>query len=297
MYISENWPDLLEPGLRRVMADEFFMLEQESMAPILFNMQESEKAVEHDLEIGDVADFTIFQGTVAYDDTGEGYKTDYTHNEFTRGLKVERKLVDDDLYSVINRRPEMLALAAYRKRESDAASVFNNSFNTGVTGGDSLPLCSTAHTSKNGGSNQSNQGTTALSPTEVDTARIKMVKFQTNRNNPTNINPDMLIVPVDLESYAFEIINSKGKVDTAQNNANFHYGRYKLVVWPNWLTSTTKWWLVDSRMMKKYLNWFDRIPLQFFKDSDFETLVAKYAGYMRYSFGWSEWRWVYGENA
>lgn len=297
MYDSANWPDLLEPGMRKVYADSFYLEQQQSIASILFNVQESRKAVEHDLEMGDVADFAPFTGTVAYDDAGEGYKTNYTHAQFARGMKIERALVDDDLYSVIARRPQQLGLAAFRKREADAAGVFNNAFNTGVTGGDSLPLCSSAHTSNNGGSSQSNAGSTALSPTEVDTARIAMVKFKSNRDNPLTIQPDMLIVPVDLESYAYEIINSKGKVDTAQNNPNFHYGRYKLVVWPNFMTSTTRWFLVDSKIMKAYLNWFDRITPQFYKDTDFDGLTAKFAGYMRYSLGWSEWRFIYGENA
>lgn len=298
MYVSENFPDLLEPGLREIFADEYYLTQQESIGQILYNVQESRKAVEHDLEMGDIPDFTQFTGTVAYSSTGEGYKTDYPHQEYTGGMKVERKLVDDDLYGVINKRPQLLALAAFRKRESDMASLFNNAFNTGIIGGDSLPLCSTAHTSKILSSlTISNAGTTALSPVEVDTARITMVKFQSNIGNPLTINPDMLIVPVDLQSYAYEIINSRGKVDTAQNNANFHFGRYKLAVWPNWLTSKTRWFMVDSRLMKMFLLWFDRIPLQFYRDADFSTLVAKFMGYMRYSFGWSDWRWVYGENA
>ena len=297
MYNSASYADLLEPGLRKVFADVFYQEQQQSIASILFNVSESRKAQEHDLEMGDVADFSPFTGTVSYDDTGEGYKTNYVHQEFTKGMKVERKLVDDDLYNVIARKPQQLGLAAFRKRETDAASVFNNAFVTNITGGDGQPLCSTVHPSNNGGSSQSNSGSTALSPTEVETARIKMVKYQSNRNNPLSIQPDMLIVPVDLESYAYEIINSRGKVDTAQNNVNFHVGRYKLVVWPNYLTSSTRWFMVDSRIMKMYLNWFDRITPQFYKDTDFDTLLAKFAGYMRYSYGWSDWRWVYGENA
>ena len=297
MYNSASYADLLEPGLRKVFADVFYQEQQQSIASILFNVSESRKAQEHDLEMGDVADFSPFTGTVSYDDTGEGYKTNYVHQEFTKGMKVERKLVDDDLYNVIARKPQQLGLAAFRKRETDAASVFNNAFVTNITGGDGQPLCSTVHPSNNGGSSQSNSGSTALSPTEVETARIKMVKYQSNRNNPLSIQPDMLIVPVDLESYAYEIINSRGKVDTAQNNVNFHVGRYKLVVWPNYMTSSTRWFMADSRIMKMYLNWFDRITPQFYKDTDFDTLLAKFAGYMRYSYGWSDWRWVYGENA
>lgn len=293
--IQENWPNLLEPGLRKVFADVFNR--QESMLPILYSMQESSKAVEHDLEMGDIADFEPFQGSIPYDDTGEGYKTDYTHLEYARGIKIERRLVLNDQYSVINRRPQALGLAAYRRRETDGASVFNNSFNSAVVGGDGLSLCNSAHTSKVGGTNQSNISTDAFSPTAVETARQTMTQFKSNRDNVITVKPDMLIVPLQLEEKAFELINSKGKVDTAQNNANFHQGKYKLVVWNNYLTSSTKWWMVDSELMKMFLLWFDREPVQFFKDRDFDTLQAKYAGYAYYSFGWSDWRWIMGANA
>lgn len=293
--IQENWPNLLEPGLRKVFADVFNR--QESMLPILFSMQESSKAVEHDLEMGDIADFEPFQGSIPYDDTGEGYKTDYTHLEYARGIKIERRLVLNDQYSVINRRPQALGLAAYRRRETDGASVLNNSFNASIVGGDGVSLCNSAHPSKVGGADQSNITTDAFSPTAVETARQTMTQFKSNRDNVITVKPDMLIVPLQLEEKAFELINSKGKVDTAQNNANFHQGKYKLAVWNNYLTSSTKWWMVDSELMKMFLLWFDREPVQFFKDRDFDTLQAKYAGYAYYSFGWSDWRWVRGSNA
>ena len=295
MIVSENWPDLLEPGLRKAYDDT--LRERPSNIPMLYNVQSSSKAIEHDLSETSLLDFEEMDGKIPYDDMAEGYKTNYVHQEFARGMKVERKLVDDDLYNVIARKPQQLGLAAFRKRETDAASVFVNAFVSNITGGDGVSLGNAAHPSNNGGPSQSNTGTTAISPTAVDAARISMVKYVSNRGNPLTIQPDMLIVPVDLESYAYEIINTRGKVDTAQNNVNFHVGRYKLVVWPNYLVSATHWYLVDSKIMKMYLNWFDRIPPQFYKDTDFDTLVAKFAGYMRYSYGWSDWRWIYAVNS
>lgn len=119
----------------------------------------------------------------------------------------------------------------------------------------------------------------------------------TNKGNFQTINPDMIIVPNALESYGYEIINANGKVDTANNNPNFHRGRYKMVVWDNYLLSPTHWYLVDSKLMKEWLIWFDRIKPEFYKDTEFATLVALFAGYMRYSAGWSNWLWIYGENA
>jgi len=292
-FVQENFADLIEPGLRKVFADVFN--KQESMLPVLFNMQMSDKAVEHDLEMGDIANLEPFEGSIPYDDSGEGYKTDYTHLEYARGIKVERRLVINDLYNVINRKPQTLALASFRQRESDGASVFNNAF-SGTGGGDSLSLCNAAHTSRVGGSNQSNTGTDALSATAVETARQAMIAFKSNRDNNIPIKPDLLVVPHQLEEKAYEIINSKGKVDTAQNNANFHLGKYKLVVWPNYLTDSNNWFLCDSQLMKMFLLWFDREPVQFFKDRDFDSLQAKFAAYAYYSYGWSDWRWVYGSN-
>lgn len=293
-YVSENFPDLLEPGLRKVFSEVFN--KQESMLPVLFNMQTSDKAVEHDLEMGDTANLEPFEGAIPYDDSGEGYKKNYTHLEFAGGMKVERRLVINDQYNIINRKPQQLALAAFRRREADGAAIFNGAF-SGTDGADSLPLCSSAHTSNVGGADQSNTGTDAFTAVTVESNRQTMIAFKSNRDNVIPIKPDMLLVPAGLEEKAYEIINSKGKVDTAQNNANFHLGKYKLAVWPNYLTDSNNWFLIDSQLMKMFLNWFDREPVQFFKDRDFDSLQAKFAAYMYYSQGWSDWRWVIGNNA
>ena len=290
--VAENWADLLVPGLRKVFDNSF--RERPSNIGILFNVQSSQKAVEHDLTTGDIADFAPMNGMVPYDDMNEGYRTDYTHTELARGIKVQRSLVDDDLYNIINKRPRMLGLAARRRREKDAASMFNNAFNSAITGGDGVCLCSSAHPSNNGGSNQSNTGTLDLNDVNLEATRQLMVGYQSDRDNVIDVIPDFVLIPLALEQTMFEINNSRGKVDSAQNNANFHYGKYKVLAWPNYLTSGLNWFLMDSLMMKEYHLWFDRIKPEFQRDREFDTYMAKYAGYMRYSFGWSDWRAIFG---
>lgn len=293
--ISENWPRLLEPGLRKIFVDNY--AEQKSMLPVLFSMETSNKAQEFDLEDGPIADFESMNGPIPYDDSVEGYRTTYTHAEYARGFKVARSLVDDDLYNIINRKPGKLAMGARRRRESDGASVLNNAFNAGVTGGDTLSLCNSAHTSRQQNiSTQSNTGTLTMTPANVEATRRLHAQVRDSIGGVINIESDMLISPLQLEETAWEIINSKGKVDTAQNNANFHFGKYKLAVWKNYLTSSTAWFMSDSTLMKMSLLWFDRVSPEFFKDKDFDTLQAKFAGYMRYSFGWSDWRFLFGQN-
>ncbi len=294
MIVSENWPDLLEPGLRKAYDDT--LRERPSNIPMLYNVQSSSKAVEHDLSETSLLDFEPMNGAIPYDDMAEGYKTNYTHTELARGFKVERKLVDDDLYGIINRRPARLGRAARRRREKDGAAMFNNAFNAGFTFGDSQPLCSAAHPSTNSSATQSNTGTLALNAVNLEATRRLYIGIQDDRGGIIDVEPDFVLIPLALEETMFEINNSKGKVDTANNNANFHMGKYKVLVWPNYLTSSAQWFLMDSLLMKEYHLWFDRVTPEFFKDKEFDTLNAKYAGYMRYSSGASDWRGLFGNQ-
>ena len=294
MIVSENWPDLLEPGLRKAYDDT--LRERPSNIPMLYNVQSSSKAIEHDLSETSLLDFEEMDGKIPYDDMAEGYKTNYTHVELARGFKVERKLVDDDLYGIINRRPARLGRSARRRREADGASMFNNAFNAGFTFGDGVSLCNSAHPSNNSTATQSNTGTLPLNAVNLEATRRLYMGVQDDRGGIIDIEPDFVLIPLALEEIMFEINNSKGKVDTANNNANFHMGKYKVLVWPNYLTSNAQWFLMDSLLMKEYHMWFDRITPEFFKDKEFDTLNAKYAGYMRYSKGASDWRGLWGNQ-
>lgn len=300
--ISENFGDLLEPGLRKIFTEQYNELP--SMLGALFNIQSSDTSYEKDSSVGSFDDFPVFQGQISYDEVYQGYDVTYTPVEFAKGFQIERKLYDDDLYNVIAKKPSGLARSAKRSREKYGAQVFNNAFSgsgsiqisgtTVLSNSEALSLCNSSHTSTAPGvAVQSNSGTSALSATAIEAARLAMAGFKDDRGNLISVIPDLILVPRNLEQTAFEIIASKGKVDSAENNENFHFGRYKLAVW-DFLTDSNNWFLIDSRMMKDFLQWFDRVPLEFFQDKSFDTLIAKYAAYMRFSMGWSDWRWIYG---
>ena len=291
---SEGFSFLLDPGLRKVFFDEYNL--PESQVDKLYGMEKSGKAVEFDLGVGGLGDLEEFTGTIPYDDFRQQFRTSYTHKEYVKGVKVERKLVDDDLYNVINNRPRTLAMVAKRTREKHGASVFNHAFNTSVfTGGDTFALCANAHTFNGTSTTQDNLLTTALSATSVATARLNMRAFLDETDNIVNAMGDTLVVPPELEETAFEIVKTNQQVDSANNNANFHMGRYKVIVW-DYLNDSDNWFLVDSRFAKTFLKWFDRIPIEFNKDKDFDTYIAKWSAYNRYSFGFSDWRWVIGNQ-
>ena len=55
--------------------------------------------------------------------------------------------------------------------------------------------------------------------------------------------------------------------------------------------------MVDEILMKINLLWFDRMKLELNEDVAFNTYEARFSAYMRYSYGWSDYIWIYGMNA
>ena len=243
----------------------------------------------------DFEDFTT-TGQITYDDIAEGFKQTFTHNEWTKGIRVTRTAHDDDLYGVFDDLPAQRGISAARTREKHGATVFNGAF-AGTAGPDSLPLCSSAHTSTvSGVADQSNVGTDTLSKTTVSSTRLAMKKFYGLNGERIGVKMDMLLANMDKEQDAWEIISSKGEPETDNNNRNFHFGKYKLAVWDE-LTSQFDWFAIDSRLMKLNLLWFDRVPLELNQDTAFNTYEARFSAYMRYSYGWRDYVWVFGNNA
>jgi phage major head subunit gpT-like protein len=299
MAISAQWAELLEPGLRAIFNTQRDALVAESRIPALYNVVRSTKAQEHDLGMGGFGDWAQYAGRIEYDENDQLYKTTYTHVEYVRGFKVERRLVDDDQYNVINKRPSGLALSAVRTREKHAASVFNNAFSSSYTGADGKPLCDAAHplSPETGAGTHGNLGSTALDYDAVIATRKLMRSYVDDRGELIPVNPNTILVPLELEDTAWEIANTINKPGTADNDGNFVRSTgLRVIVW-DYLTDENNWFMLDPALAKMYLNWFDRVPLEFSMDptSDF-NLEAKFRGYMRYSYGFSDWRWVYGHQ-
>jgi len=291
--IAENFGSLLEPKLRQIFFEAYAQIP--AMRDRLFNVQTSSKGTETDYGIGAFSEWKEFTGSLDYDDIYELWETEYVHKEFVKGFKVERRLIDDNQYRVAFGRAQNLGVSAFRKIEADAASVFVNAFSGSYAGYDSVALCGSHPYSPTNAATQANAGTTALSRDALIATRTAMREFQDDRTEPIQVVPDMLLVPIELEDTAFRIVQSAQVAGGADNDMNFLRGRFQIVSW-ELLTNAKDWWLIDSRMMKQFLLWFARIPLEFAQEKEFDTMLAKFRAYMRYSYGWSDWRWIYGQD-
>ena len=269
-----------------------------------FNVKTSSKAWEELFGMGDVPDFSEFLGTISYSAVYPGYHTKVTHKEYANGIQVERKLLDDDQYDVIKGRGARLGESARRSKEKEGVKFLTNSFSNVfdfMTSEEGVSLCNDSHTTKAAGVSTStgfdNSGTTAFSATAVEATRIAGNKFRSDIGERIDMNLDTLILPDALYESGWELIKSAGKVDTADNNRNFHKGRYNLLIYKRLDdTDSNNWWMVDYKKMKQCLYWYNRIQTEFNSTTDFDTFIRKYAAYYRCSWGFKDWRWIFGHE-
>ncbi len=295
--VSEaGFSNIVQPGLKKAFINSFNEVPQGSLIGPLYKMESSDKPDEKFLEVEDLGNIPVFTGDLSYTEFREGNTKTLTHQEFALGLKLQRKLVDDDLYGVINQMVSGMGNSARYRMESDAAAPFVGAFGSSYTVFDGLSLCNSAHSFVSTSTTQSNSGTSAFSYAAMDAAIIAMRKWKGSQDRFIfNIYPDTLVGPPDLDTQFREVIDSKLKPGTTNNNINVFNSKFNIITTP-FLSDTNDWFLVDSRRMKEFLIWVSRIPLEFKNAGDFDSYTKKYAMYMRYTNGPVHWPWVYGNS-
>jgi phage major head subunit gpT-like protein len=296
---SENFADVLDPRFKKIFADEYTQVPDR--VGTFYNVMPGRLQTERFSSVGTLGDIPQFTGTLGYDDVFQGYDVAITPLEFAAGIQIERRLFDDDLFNIIDQKPRALSQALYRLRQSHAVRPFTNAFSQDsffYSHSEGVALCSNSHTTTSSSSTATgfdNLVTTGLSAVALASARIQMVGFRGDRAEVIGVMPSMLLVPPDLYETAYEIVGSQGKVDTANNNANVHYGQYNVEEWI-YLSDTNDWFLCDANMMKsgRGLVWMDRNKGEFSFVEDFDTFNGKWRVYARWGNAYVDWRWVLG---
>lgn len=292
-------PDVLDRRFSRIFANRY--KELPSMLGDLYSMKKGRKGPdERESQFGEFGDFERFTGNVTYDSVAEGYDVTGTYVHYARGFQVDVVLAEDDLFHVVDKYPSKLAVAANRTREKDGARMFTMAFSVDTafyTHSEGVALCSNSHTTRASGVSTAtgfdNLTTAALSPTALIAARIQMRGFRNDRGGRINVEPNELWIPPDLCATGYEIVESMGKPDTANNAKNYLQGRYQVREW-NYMSDPNDWFICDSELRKDSVEWFDRIPVQFMRAQDIDTFVMKYVARTRYTFLWNDWRWILG---
>ena len=287
----------LEPGLNALFGLEYKRYENE--ASQIFDNESSDRAFEEEVMLSGfgTADVKPEGSGVQYDDAQETYTARYTHETVALAFALTEEAVEDNLYDRISSRyTKALARSMATSKQVKGAAVLNNAFATsGYDGGDGESLCGSAHPTLNG--NQTNIPTTNadLSETSLEQALIDIASLQDERGLKIAAQGMKMLIPKELQFTAERIMKSQGRTGTADNDINALKSMGMVpqgFVVNHYLADTDAWFIKTD--VPNGMKHFVRAPLKTAMEGDFDTGNVRYKARERYSFGWSDWRGVYG---
>jgi hypothetical protein len=290
--------DLLLPGLRGV---EGKYEQIPSQYDKIFNKHDSKMALERTAEMRflGLAQLKTEGGQTAFDNNaGERYVYNQEHTEIALGYAITRKAIDDNLYKT-QFMPSNLGLieSFHQTKEIYGANVLNTAttYNASV-GGDGKALCASDHPID--GSTVSNLPATPVDLNE-STLLNAMISIRTNFKDQAGLKifarGRKLIIPPQLEPVAIRLTKTELRPGTADNDVNAIMstagGLSDGYMVNDFLTSQYAWFLLTNI---DGLSYMERVKFESDMQVDFVTDNLLVKGYERYSFGYYNWRSIWG---
>ena len=290
--------DLLLPGLRGI-EGKYEMIP--SQYDKIFTKHDSKLALERTAEMRflGLAQLKTEGGQTSFDNgAGERYIYNQEHSEIGLGYAITRKAIDDNLYKT-QFAPSNLGLieSFHQTKEIYGSNILNTAttYNASV-GGDGKALCATDHPID--GSTVANRPTTDVDLNEA-TLLNGMISIRTNFKDQAGLKVfargRKLIVPPQLEPVAIRLTKTELRPGTADNDVNAIMstagGLPEGYMVNDFLTSSFSWFLLTNI---DGLSYMERIAFESDMQVDFVTDNLLVKGYERYSFGYYNWRSIWG---
>ncbi len=290
--------DLLLPGLRGV-EGKYDMIP--SQYDKIFTKYDSKMALERTAEMRylGLAQLKTEGGQTAFDNSAsERFIYNQEHTEIALGYAITRKAIDDNLYKT-QFHPSNLGLVESfaQTKEIYGANILNTAttYNASV-GADGVALCATNH--------PIDYGTIANRPTvDVDLNEASllnaMIAIRFNFKDQAGLKifarARKLIVPPQLQPTAIRLTKTELRPGTADNDVNAIFetagGLSEGYMVNDFLTSQFAWFLLTNI---NGLMFMKRIAFETDMQVDFVTDNLLVKAYERYSFGYSNYRSIWG---
>jgi len=289
----------LEPGLNALFGLEYKNYENQHAE--IFDTENSDRAFEEEVMLSgfDKAGVKSEGAAVAYDNAQETFTARYQHETIALAFSLTEEAVEDNLYDKISTRyTKALARSMAQTKQTKAANVLNNAFKaSGYNGGDGESLIGNAHPTIAG--NISNRPVTLadLSETSLEQAMIDIANFKDERGLKIAAKAVKMIIPSANQFTAERLMKSANRVGTADNDVNALKSMGMVpqgYVVNNFLTDDDAFFLKTD--VPNGLKHMVRAPIKTAMEGDFETGNMRYKARERYSFGWSDWRGIYGSD-
>ena len=286
----------LEPGLNALFGLEYDRYENQHTE--IFDEESSDRAFEEEVMLGGFGNAEVKpEGSgVVYEQAQETFTARYTHETVALAFSLTEEAVEDNLYDKLSTRyTKALARSMANTKQVKAANVLNRAFNSSFLGGDDKELCATDHPTLSG--TQKNELSTAadLNETSLEQMLIDIADMKDERGMKIALQGVKMIIPVNLQFTAERLMKSAGRQGTADNDINAVRNMGMVpqgYVVNNFLTDTDAFFIkTDSPNGLKH---FVRAPIRTAMEGDFDTGNVRYKARERYSFGFSDWRGIFG---
>ena len=286
----------LEPGLNALFGLEYQNYENQHVE--IFDIETSDRAFEEEVMLSGFANAAVKSegAAVTFDTANETFTSRYTHETVALAFAITEEAIEDNLYDKISTRyTKALARSMANTKQIKAANVLNNGFSSSFPGGDGKELFATDHPTQSGDAKNELSTSADLSETSLEQALIDIAAFTDERGLKIAARGLKLIIPSELQFTAERIMKSANRVGTADNDINALASKGMIsqgYVVNNFLTDTDAFFIKTD--VPNGLKMFERAPIKTAMEGDFDTGNVRYKARERYSFGFSDWRGMFG---
>ena len=286
----------LEPGLNALFGLEYNRYENQHAE--IFTTETSDRAFEEEVMLSGFANASVKPegSAVTFDNAQETYTSRYQHETVALAFSITEEAIEDNLYDRLSSRyTKALARSMANTKQVKAANVLNRAFNSSFAGGDGKELCATDHPTIFGTVKNELSTSADLSETSLEQALIDINAFTDERGLKVAARGVKMIIPSDLQFTAERIMNSANRVGTADNDIN---ALKSMGMIPqgysvnNYLTDSDAFFIITA--VPNGLKYFERSPIKTSMEGDFDTGNVRYKARERYSFGFSDFRGIFG---
>ena len=286
----------LEPGLNALFGLEYQNYENQHVE--IFDIETSDRAFEEEVMLSGFANAAVKSegAAVTFDTANETFTSRYTHETVALAFAITEEAIEDNLYDKISTRyTKALARSMANTKQIKAANVLNNGFSSSFPGGDGKELFATDPPTQSGDAKNELSTSADLSETSLEQALIDIAAFTDERGLKIAARGLKLIIPSELQFTAERIMKSANRVGTADNDINALASKGMIpqgYVVNNFLTDTDAFFIKTD--VPNGLKMFERAPIKTAMEGDFDTGNVRYKARERYSFGFSDWRGMFG---
>ena len=290
----------LEPGLNALFGLEYKRYENQHAE--IYTNENSDRAFEEEVMLSGFGNAQVKgEGSgVSFDSAQETFTARYTHETVALAFAITEEAIEDNLYDRLAARyTKALARSMSNAKQVKSVEPLINGLPSTATfkSGDGVALFSTSHPTVAGTFKNTLTTQADLNETSLENALISISTFVDDRNMILAMRGTKLIVPPQLQFVADRLLETPGRVGTADNDINAIRNMGLLpegYAVNHFLTDTDAFFILTD--CPDGFKHFERTPITTSMEGDFDTGNVRYKARERYSFGFSNPRCVFGSQ-